>query len=83
MTTRIAVYLPDEVVAYLDRSVAQGVAPSRAALIVSALEREMRWWAARRDGQILADVGAGDDLDKLVAWTAAHLSRDAGSQPDR
>ncbi|WP_068428665.1 hypothetical protein [Piscicoccus intestinalis] len=76
MTTQIAVRLPDEAVAFLDRSVAQGLAPSRAALIASALEREMRLTAARRDAQILSDVGAQDDLDDLVAWTAAHTSLD-------
>ena len=34
--------LPDDMVAFLDKSVAAGNAPSRAALVARALEREMR-----------------------------------------
>lgn len=71
MTTQIAVRLPDEMVAFLDRSVAAGKAPSRAALVASALEREMRSQAARRDAEILESVGPGDELDDLVSWSAS------------
>ncbi len=74
MSTQIAVRLPDEMVAFLDRSVASGRAPSRAALIASAVEREMRRLAAEHDAQILVIHGAADDLDDLVAWTATHGS---------
>jgi Arc/MetJ-type ribon-helix-helix transcriptional regulator len=38
MSTQIAVRLPDEMVAFLDRTVATGKAPSRAALVASAVE---------------------------------------------
>lgn len=70
MTTQIAVRLPDELVRFLDRSVADGVAPSRAALVTSAVEREMRRLIALRDVEILAELGAADDLDAVVDWSA-------------
>lgn len=72
MSTQIAVRLPDEMVAFLDRSVADGLATSRAALVASAVEREMRLQVAQRDAAILRGAGPADDLDDLVTWTAAH-----------
>lgn len=48
MSTQIAVRLPDDMVAFLDNAVAQGKASNRAALVTSALEREMR--QESRDG---------------------------------
>jgi Arc/MetJ-type ribon-helix-helix transcriptional regulator len=74
MTTQIAVRLPDEVVAYLDRSVAAGRASSRAALVAAAVEREMRLQAALQDAAILRERGAADDLDAVVQWSATHPS---------
>lgn len=74
MSTQIAVRLPDEMVAFLDRAVASGTAPSRAALVASAVEREMRRLAAEHDAQILREHGAADDLDDLVDWTATHAT---------
>ena len=73
MTTQIAVRLPDEVVRFLDRSVASGKAASRAALVVAALEREMRLQAAQQDAQTL-EKGTADDLDGLVTWSVAHAT---------
>lgn len=72
MSTQIAVRLPDELVAFLDRTVANGLAPSRAAIVASAVEREMRRLAAENDVQIIRAQGAADDLDDLVAWTLPH-----------
>ncbi len=43
-----------------------------AALVASALEREMRRQLAERDAELLVASGATDDLDDLVAWTASH-----------
>ena len=74
MSTQIAVRLPDEMVAFLDRTVATGKAPSRAALVASAVEREMRRLAAEQDALILRAKGAADDLDALVEWTATHAA---------
>lgn len=74
MTTQIAVRLPDEMVAFLDRTVASGEAPSRAALVAQALERQMRWQAAARDAQLLTEAGPADDLDDLVAWSTTNAA---------
>jgi len=76
MSTQIAVRLPDEMVAFLDSSVASGRAPSRAALVASALEREMRRLVAEHDAQILREDGPADELDVLVHWTAAQSELD-------
>ena len=73
MSTQIAVRLPDEMVAFLDRAVATGTAPSRAALVASAVEREMRRQAAEQDAQVLREHGPADDLDDLVQWSGTHL----------
>lgn len=72
MTVQIAVQLSEAMVAFLDDSVASGVAPSRAALVASALEREMRRQLALHDAKILRDAGSDDDLDDLVAWSVSH-----------
>lgn len=76
MTTQIAVRLPDEMVRFLDRSVASGKAASRAALVAAALKREMRIQAAQQDVQTLKKKGTVDDLDELVAWSVDHATRD-------
>jgi Arc/MetJ-type ribon-helix-helix transcriptional regulator len=73
MTTQIAVRLPDEMVAFLDRTVATGKASSRAALVAAAVEREMRRQAAEQDAQALRQHGADDDLDDLVQWSNTHI----------
>jgi len=69
MSTQIAVRLPEEMVAFLDKAVADGKATSRAALVSAAVEREMRRQAAETDASILRKAGAADDLDSLVKWT--------------
>ena len=74
MSTQIAVRLPDEVVAFLDRSVAAGRASSRAALVAAAVEREMRLQAAQQDVELLTRAGVADDLDDVVAWSVANPS---------
>lgn len=76
MAAQIAVRLPDEMVRFLDRSVASGKAPSRAALVAAALEREMRLQAAQQDVQTLKKKGTVDDLDELVSWSVAHATLD-------
>lgn len=73
MSIQIAVRLPDEMVAFLDQAVAQGKAASRAALVSSALEREMRRQAAEADAVILRQQGPADGLDALVDWTVGHV----------
>jgi Arc/MetJ-type ribon-helix-helix transcriptional regulator len=73
MSTQIAIRLPDEMVAFLDRTVASGQAPSRAAIVASAVEREMRRLLAEQDARLLREQGSTDDLDDLVRWTAGHV----------
>jgi Arc/MetJ-type ribon-helix-helix transcriptional regulator len=73
MSTQIAVRLPEEMVAFLDKAVADGKATSRAALVSAAVEREMRRQAAEADASILHKAGAADDLDSLVNWATNHI----------
>ena len=73
MSTQIAVRLPEAMVAFLDKAVADGKATSRAALVTAAVEREMRRQAAETDAAILRRDGAADELDPLVNWTTGHI----------
>jgi len=73
MSTQIAIRLPEEMVAFLDKAVADGKAASRAALVGVALEREMRRQVAENDAAILREQGPADDLDALVTWTTSHV----------
>jgi antitoxin MazE3 len=70
MSTQIAVRLPDEIVAYLDQQVASGDAPSRAAVVTRALERERRRGVAERDARIYAAAAGAGELDDLATWAA-------------
>lgn len=72
MSTQIAVRLPDEAVAFLDRQVAEKKAPSRAAVVTRALERERRREMAERDAAILAESGEDPDLAGLVRYMTGH-----------
>jgi Arc/MetJ-type ribon-helix-helix transcriptional regulator len=68
MTVQIAVRLPDDIVAFVDEQVSSGAAPSRAAVVARALERERRREAAERDAAIYASQPAPGDLDGLATW---------------
>lgn len=82
MSTQIAVRLPDSMVEFLDRLVAEGQAPSRASVVERALAREFRRQIAARDAAILAAAGADDDMDDDaldgLASYAARAPLDAG-----
>jgi len=69
MTTQIAVRLPNEIVEFVDQQVADGTAPSRAAVVARALEREMRRQMAEKDAKIYASL-RGNEFDGLADWTA-------------
>lgn len=58
-------------VEFLDELVAEGRAPSRAAVVTSAVEREFRRILAERDAEILRSAPA-DDLDVLVDWSVSN-----------
>lgn len=76
MSIQIAVRLPDEIVAFIDEQVGRKQAPSRAAVVLRALERERRRQLAARDAEILASAaGEPDDMDSL-ARHAANLPTD-------
>jgi len=70
MTIQIAVRLPDSMVEFLDRLVAEGQAPSRASVVERALAREFRREIAARDAAILAEAGADHDMDNLADYAA-------------
>jgi Arc/MetJ-type ribon-helix-helix transcriptional regulator len=71
MTIQIAVRLPDEMVEFLDRLVAEGQAPSRASVVERALAREIRRQIAARDAEILAAAGPDPDMDSLADYAAS------------
>lgn len=70
MSKQIAIRLPDDLVAFLDRLVRDGQVSSRAVVVARALERERRREAAARDAAILAQAGADPDLDALAEYVA-------------
>ncbi|MGI8626760.1 MAG: YlcI/YnfO family protein [Geodermatophilaceae bacterium] len=70
MSTQIAVRLPDELVKFIDATVSSGAASSRAAVVASAVERELRRHIAARDAQILARLSSDSDLDSLAEYAA-------------
>jgi Arc/MetJ-type ribon-helix-helix transcriptional regulator len=70
MSIQIAVRLPDELVAFIDREVSANRAPSRAAVVLRALEREQRRRIAARDAAILAATEPDQDLDALAEFSA-------------
>ena len=72
MSTQIAVRLPDDTVAFLDRLVREKKAGSRAEIIERALERERRREIAARDVAILAESGEDPDLAGLIRHMTRH-----------
>jgi Arc/MetJ-type ribon-helix-helix transcriptional regulator len=70
VSTQIAVRLPEELVEFIDRLVADGRAPSRAAVVSQALQRERRRELAARDAAILASLERDEDMDALADHAA-------------
>jgi Arc/MetJ-type ribon-helix-helix transcriptional regulator len=70
MSKELTVRLPDDLVDFIDGRVRAGEAPSRAAVISAAVERERRRAIAERDAGILAAAPGADDLDELAAYAA-------------
>lgn len=68
MSTQISVRLNDRVVAELDALVASGAAKSRAELVESALETELRRRIYQRDADIYRVQGEDPDLAGLEEW---------------
>ncbi|MGL5851513.1 MAG: YlcI/YnfO family protein [Phycicoccus sp.] len=75
MSVQVSVRLADSLVAQVDALVRSGAARSRAEVVESALERELRRRLYERDAVILAERrGEPDDLDGLVEWLVEHPS---------
>jgi Arc/MetJ-type ribon-helix-helix transcriptional regulator len=73
VSKQIAVRLPDEIASFVDAEVAAGHAPSRAAVVTRALERDRRRRLALADVEILTSIGDAedpDDLDGLAEYGA-------------
>jgi len=70
MSKQIAVRLPEGLLDFVDQVVSDGMAPSRASVVVRALEREQRRQVAARDIEILTSVGDDPDMDSLVKHVA-------------
>lgn len=66
MSTQIAVRLPDELVAYVDRAVAEGRVRSRAELVARLIERDARRHRAEQDLAVLTDRGLVRDPESLA-----------------
>ena len=68
MSTQISVRLNDRVVAELDALVASGAAKSRAELVESALEAELRKRLYQRDAEIYREQGEDPELAGVNDW---------------
>ena len=70
MSKQLTIRLADDLVDFIDRCIQNGKAPSRAAVVAAAVDRERRRVVAERDAAILAQAAAGDDLDALAAYAS-------------
>lgn len=70
MRKQIAVRLPEDLVAFVDDSVASGRDRSRAAVVTRALARERRRAVAAADAIVLARSGPDPDLQRLAEHAA-------------
>ncbi|HUY72832.1 MAG TPA: hypothetical protein VMV08_11370 [Gaiellaceae bacterium] len=70
MSKQLTVRLADDLVEFIDGCIKDGKAPSRAAVVAVAIDRERRRAIAERDAAILAQTVSGDDLDDLAAYAS-------------
>jgi Arc/MetJ-type ribon-helix-helix transcriptional regulator len=75
-TTQITVRIPNALVAYVDKLVGEGKAPSRAAVVSEALDRERRRALDERDAEIYAATEPDEDMQALAEWNAQRGSPD-------
>lgn len=75
VSKQIAVRLPDEIASFVDSEVVAGRAPSRAAVVTRALERERRRQLALADVDILRRVGGPENRDDDLDALAEHAAR--------
>lgn len=69
MTVQIAVRLPEDLVQYVDRLVAEG-AGSRAAVVARSLNLLQQQLDAEADARILEESGDYDDFDRLTEYSS-------------
>jgi Arc/MetJ-type ribon-helix-helix transcriptional regulator len=70
MSKQIAVRLPEDLVEFIDRLVAQGRASSRAAVVARGVDMVRRRDTAARDIAILVETGGDPDFDGLAEFSA-------------
>lgn len=70
MRKQIAVRLPEDTAAFVDRLVASAAAAGRAVVVNRALERERRQVVAARDAAILQATGDDPDMQRLAEYAA-------------
>ncbi|HEY9497231.1 MAG TPA: YlcI/YnfO family protein [Intrasporangium sp.] len=73
MSKQIAVRLPEHMVEQIDTLVSDGAVPSRAALVQSALERELRRRIYEHEVETLLALkaaGKPDEFAELAEWGA-------------
>ena len=70
MSKQIAVRLPEHMVEQIDTLVSDGAVPSRAALVQSALERELRRRIYEHEVETLLALKAAEEPDELAEWGA-------------
>lgn len=68
MSTQISVRLSDRVVSEIDALVTSGAAKSRAELVESALEAELRKRLYARDAEIYREQGEDPELAGMNDW---------------
>lgn len=74
MSTQVSLRLNDDLVARIDELVSSGAVRSRAEIVESALDRELRRRLYERDAEIYRSGEPDPDLDALNAWMQARRS---------
>lgn len=74
MSTQVSLRLNDDLVARIDALVRSGAVRSRAEIVESALERELRRRLYERDAEIYRSGEPDPDLDALNDWMQARRS---------
>ena len=70
MSKQIAVRLPEHMVEQIDTLVSDGAVPSGAALVQSALERELRRRIYEHEVETLLALKAAEEPDEFAGWGA-------------
>lgn len=70
MSTQVSLRLADDLVTAVDELVRSGAVSSRAEVMESALERELRRRRAEHDAEVYARESAEGDLGELESWLA-------------